>query len=179
MNTVVAPRGGRLSLVASHLSLGDVEMDLAARLGGAQASKSTKHYFDVYQRLRTGLASLPPDAYDLVLIDCPPNFGVVTRSAIAASDHLLVPARPDSLSTLGIDHLLSRLRRFSWEFNKVADLQAETYPGVNKLQPHVLGIVLTMVQYYRGNPISAMASHILHVKNLDVGVPVFDTMVRE
>jgi len=172
----VAVGGGALDLLASHLSLGDIEMDLAARLGGAQAHRSTRYYFDVYQRLATGLASFSPYDYDLVLIDCPPNFGVVTRAAVAACDHLLVPARPDNLSTLGVEHLMSKLGRFVWEYNRVAELQSGTRPAVKRLEPRVLGVVLTMVQYYGGRPTSFLRPHIDQAGSL--GIPLFESMLR-
>ncbi|OAA24677.1 chromosome partitioning protein [Frankia sp. EI5c] len=177
VNSSITHNGGSLGLVASHLSLGDVEMNLAARLGGAAAHRSTRYYFDVYQRLAAGLATLHPHDFDLVLIDCPPNFGVMTRTAIAACDFLLIPARPDELSTLGIEHLLSRLHRFTWEYNRVAGLQSDRHPEVKRLDPQILGIVFTMVQYYGGQPITAMQPHINLVRSLDV--PVFEAMVRE
>ncbi|MCK9876701.1 ParA family protein [Frankia sp. Ag45/Mut15] len=172
----ISAGGGQLDLIASHLALGDVEMDLTARLGGAQAHRSTRHYFDVYQRLSHGLESLDADAYDLVVIDCPPHFGVVTRAAIAACDHVLIPARPDLLSTLGIEHMLGKLSRFVWEFNRVAELQSGLRPAVKKLDPRVLGVVLIMVQYYRGRPTSFLRRHIDQIDEL--GVPVFTAMLR-
>jgi chromosome partitioning protein len=172
----VAERGGSLDLLASHLSLGDIEMNLAAHLGGAQAHRSTRHYFDVYQRLATGLASPGMGDYDLVLIDCPPHFGVMTRAAIAACDHVLIPARPDNFSALGIEHLLGKLRRYVWEYNRVADLQSGVHPAAKRLEPRVLGVVLMMVQYYRGQPTSFLRPHIHQAASL--GVPVFESMVR-
>lgn len=172
----IAARGGTLDLLASHLALGDIEMDLVARLGGAQAHRSTRHYFDVYQRLATGLASFSPNDYDLVLIDCPSNFGVITRAAVAACDHLLVPSRPDNQSTTGIEHLMGKLGRFVWEYNRVAELQFGIRPAVKKLEPRLLGVVLTMVQYYRGRPTSFLRPHIDRAGSL--GIPVFESMLR-
>ncbi|SNQ51918.1 ATPase involved in chromosome partitioning [Frankia canadensis] len=177
VNDRIADGGGRLDLAASHLSLGDVEMNLAARLGGAEVHRSTRHYFDVYLRLNAALATLPAPAYDLVLMDCPPNFGVITRAAVAASDQLLIPARPDELSTLGIEHLQSRLRRYIWEFNRIVDLQSDLHPTVRKLEPVILGVVFTMVQYYGGQPIAALRPYIAQTRQL--GLPVFEAMVRE
>ena len=176
VNAAVAAGGGTLDLLASHLSLGDIEMDLTARLGGARAHRSTRYYFDVYQRLATGLASFSTYDYDLVLIDCPPNFGVITRAAIAACDHLLIPARPDNLSTLGIEHLMSRLGRFVWEYNRVAGLQSGMHPAVKRLEPRVLGVVLMMVQYYGGRPTSFLRPYIHQASGL--GLPVFESMLR-
>jgi chromosome partitioning protein len=175
-NAVIAPSGGTLDLLASHLALGDIEMDLAARLGGAQAHRSTRYYFDVYQRLATGLASFSPYDYDLVLIDCPPAFGAITRAAIAACDHLLIPARPDTLSTLGIEHLMSTLGRFVWEYNRVAELQSGMHPAVKRLEPRILGVVLMMVQYYSGRPTRFLRPHIDQAGSL--GIPVFASMLR-
>lgn len=44
-------------------------------------------------RLRTGLAALPRD-YDLVVIDCPPSIGELTRNALAAVDAAVVVTEP-------------------------------------------------------------------------------------
>ena len=52
-----------------------------------------------------GLLEIKNDEIDVVLIDCPPNFNIVTKNAIVASDAILIPAKPDYLSTLGIDYL--------------------------------------------------------------------------
>lgn len=176
VNDRIASGPGTLDLIASHLSLGDVEMNLAARLGGAEVHRSTRHYFDVYLRLRAAMATLPQPGYDLVLLDCPPNFGVITRAAVAASDQLLIPARPDELSTLGIEHLQSRLHRFVWEFNRIVDLR-QGQGGIRKLQPAILGVVFTMVQLYANRPIAALRPYLTQTRQL--GLPVFDAMVRE
>jgi chromosome partitioning protein len=177
VNDRIAHGSGTLDLIASHLSLGDVEMNLAARLGGAEVHRSTRHYFDVYLRLNAALATLPQPDYDLVLLDCPPNFGVLTRAAVAASHQLLIPARPDELSTLGIEHLQSRLHRFVWEFNRIVDLQSDLRPAVRKLEPIILGVVFTMVQLYANRPIAALRPYLAQTREL--GLPVFDAMVRE
>jgi len=43
--------------------------------------------------LADALEGAPFSGYDVVLIDCPPNFNMVTRTAIVASEHILVPAK--------------------------------------------------------------------------------------
>ncbi|MEX5633722.1 ParA family protein [Parafrankia sp. FMc2] len=173
---VIAEGGGRLDLLGSHTALGDIEMDLVGRLGGAQAHRSTRYYFDVYQQLALGLASFDPSDYDLVILDCPSHFGVITRAAVAACDHLLIPSRPDNQSTLGVEHLMRRLGRFVWEYNRVAELQSGLHPVVKPLEPRLLGVVLTMVQYYRGAPTRFLRPHIEGARQL--GIPVFDAMLR-
>lgn len=44
-------------------------------------------------RLRTGLAALPRE-YDLVVVDCPPSIGELTRNALAAVDAAVVVTEP-------------------------------------------------------------------------------------
>jgi chromosome partitioning protein len=55
------------------------------------------------------------DDYDFVLIDCPPNLGIITLNGIYISDYYLIPSIPDILSTYGIPQILSRIDNFKRE----------------------------------------------------------------
>jgi chromosome partitioning protein len=50
--------------------------------------------------------------YDFILIDCPPNLGIVTLNALNISDYFLIPVIPDLLSTYGIPQILTRVSEF-------------------------------------------------------------------
>lgn len=50
--------------------------------------------------------------YDFILIDCPPNLGLITLNGIYISDYYLIPTIPDILSTYGIPQILSRITQF-------------------------------------------------------------------
>lgn len=52
-------------------------------------------------------------AYDVVLIDCPPNLGCIPLNGLYMSDAYLIPTIPDHLSTYGIPQIVSRVARFS------------------------------------------------------------------
>lgn len=62
--------------------------------------------------LREALREVLPH-YDHVLIDCPPNLGVITLNGIAISRYFLIPVVPDILSTLGVPLVLDRMADFA------------------------------------------------------------------
>lgn len=70
--------------------------------------------------------------FDYVFIDCPPTPSVLTLSAFAASDYVLIPVRPDYYSTLGLPQFLGTLEDFK------SDL-------VDSHKIEVLGVVFTCV----------------------------------
>lgn len=166
---------GQLDLIPSHLGLINVDLELATELGGATLTQSKRNYLKVHRRLADGLADLSDLEYDLVLIDCPPNFNVVTKTAIVASESILIPAKPDYLSTLGIDYLQRSLDQLVSDYNEYAEVDVPTSKS-DPIRPELLGIVFTMVAYYGGQPISTQRPFIAQAKRL--GVPVFDAMVR-
>lgn len=165
---------GKLSLISSHLGLINVDLELATELGGGSIAQSKRNYLRVHQRLANGLQGPGFDEFDLILIDCPPNFNVVTKTAIVASDSVLIPAKADYLSTLGIDYLQRNLTELVADYNEYAthnDASAKT------ISPDVLGVVFTMIQVYANQPISAQRPFIAQTSNL--GVAVFDAFMRE
>lgn len=53
------------------------------------------------------------DDYDIVLIDCPPNLGIITLNGLRMSDGYIIPTIPDVLSTYGIPQIVKRVKEFS------------------------------------------------------------------
>lgn len=51
--------------------------------------------------------------YDFVLIDCPPNLGLVTQNALNISDYFLIPVIPDFMSTYGVPQIIEVVRNFA------------------------------------------------------------------
>ncbi len=52
-------------------------------------------------------------SYDFILIDCPPNMGLITLNGLRISDGYIIPTIPDVLSTYGIPQIISRVNKFS------------------------------------------------------------------
>ena len=53
------------------------------------------------------------DNYDYILIDCPPNMGLITLNGLRISDGYIIPTIPDVLSTYGIPQIISRVNMFA------------------------------------------------------------------
>ncbi|MDR2724641.1 MAG: AAA family ATPase [Candidatus Adiutrix sp.] len=75
-----------ISLLAADMKLSDIQNGLLPK--GQTVSRA------VLARLLGQLKGL----FDLVLIDCPPNFSILTQNALAASHSYIMPAIPDYLS---------------------------------------------------------------------------------
>lgn len=171
----IAGSSGELELICSHLALINVDLELATRLIGGTERDLRNNYLRVHSRLRLGLESLAPRKYDFILIDCPPNFNIVTKTAIAASDYLLVPTKPDYLSTLGIEQLIKHVSELSEIYNRYVKESGDA--GWNAIDPKILGVLFTMIQIRSQQPIFAQQQYIEQVNRLRI--PVLDTFVRE
>lgn len=166
---------GALALIPSHLGLINVDLELATELGGASLKQSKINFLRVHKRLLDGLKAIDGGQFDIVLLDCPPNFNITTKTAIVASDSILIPAKPDYLSTLGIDYLHRNLKQLINDFNEYATLNPEAPEAT--INPAMLGVVFTMIQIYRGEPIAAQRPYMAQTKKL--GVHVFTSYIRE
>jgi chromosome partitioning protein len=161
--------GGCLDLVAAHRDLSELDTALAAQL-----LIDPQHYLTAHRRLREGLAEKEIADYDVALIDCAPNFGLIAKNAVAASDMLLIPTRPDYLSINGIDSLGRKVQAFTQEYNE--QLTAAGDGGAPLGRPPA-AVVFTMVQLHDNQPIEAQRSYISRVEGL--GVPTFATTMRD
>jgi chromosome partitioning protein len=166
---------GQVDMIASHLELINIDLELAMELSGSSLRQSAKNFLKVHGRLAQGLEQVRDKNYEVVLIDCPPNFNIVTKTAIIASDHLLIPTKADYLSTLGISYLVNSLNRLVSDYNEYVrfDEDASRRP----IYPIVLGVIFNMVQVYGDEPIMTQRDYMNRVKKLKM--PVFETYLRD
>jgi chromosome partitioning protein len=174
INDRLAARGGRVDAIYSHLGLINVDLELATNIGGATLAQAKKNFLKIHRRLADGLSVFGKDDYDLVLIDCPPNFNIVTKTAIIASDYILVPARPDYLSTMGIDYLMTSVNRLVGDYNEFAAL--EQGEKVAAIKPKLLGVVFTMIQEYGEKPMAAQRAFMS--KHHAAGLSVYNSYIK-
>jgi chromosome partitioning protein len=166
---------GQLDMICSHLGLINVDLELATKLGGASLVQAKKNFLTIHRRLAEGVAALDQTSYDVLLIDCPPNFNIVTKTAIIASDYILVPARPDYLSTLGIDYLIRSVNGLIKDYNDFAAV--EHGEKTSKIDPKILGVVFTMIQEYANGPIQSQRPFMDKVKQMK-GLTVFPHYIK-
>lgn len=114
----------RVDLLPSSLDLIDVQDTLAT------APKGKFYASTPVDILRLAVKPVVEN-YDFVLIDCPPNLGIITLNGLRISEHYIIPTVPDVLSTYGIPQIIKRVANFS------TDVGEDISP---------LGIVITKFQ---------------------------------
>ncbi len=105
---------GSISILPASIDLSGAEMELSNEVG--------RELF-----LKTALKDAVN--YDFCIIDCPPNFGLLTLNALTASQEVLVPMLAEFFSLKGLDKLL----------NLVDTVNCRINPSVS-----VTGILVTM-----------------------------------
>ncbi len=84
------------------------------------------------------------EVYDVVIIDCAPTESVLTESAYLVADYILIPVRPEFLSTIGLPLLERSLNEF-----------ALLHPGES---PDILGIAFNAISEYSPEEITSRTS---------------------
>jgi chromosome partitioning protein len=89
---VKAPAAVHDGIVPANLTLAEAELSLAGKMGRELV-------------LRKALKPLD-DAYDIILVDCPPNLGLLTVNALVAADYALLSAEAQYFALQGVEQAL-------------------------------------------------------------------------
>jgi chromosome partitioning protein len=98
-----------LSLAPSHIRLTGAEVELVTMM-------SREH------RLKETLKPVR-DAFDYIILDCPPSLGLLTLNALTAADSVLIPIQCEYYALEGLGKLLNTLKLVQRHLNP--DLQIE------------------------------------------------------
>ena len=132
-----------LSIVSSEVDLSGAEIELI-------------EFEDRLFRLKTCIVG-HLEAFDYVLIDCPPALGLLTVNALNAADAVLVPLQCEFFALEGVSHLVRTIDRIKKAYNPELEIQ---------------GIVLTMFDS-RNNLSYAVATDVREF----FGDIVYDTVI--
>lgn len=103
-----------VDIVPSSIILGKLQRELLNRFGR--------------ERILAKSISKVKKKYDYILIDCPPNLGILTINSLAASDEIIIPVQAEPFALQGLQSLIETIELIKEDIN-------------NKLS--ILGLVLT------------------------------------
>lgn len=95
LNAIIRNQAPNFDIAPSSMVLSTLEQELAGEIGRES-------------RLNDALAEArEKESYDYILIDCPPNLGLLTINAIRAAHEVIVPVEASRFSLEGVSQLLS------------------------------------------------------------------------
>lgn len=106
-NVIQRTRWENLSVLPSSEDLATVELNALIKGRGV----NTKSLAELCEVLAED------DAFDYVLIDCPPSFPPQTLAALAAADDIVVPMTPDRFAVMGLRDV-ERSTQGAWQVNR-------------------------------------------------------------
>lgn len=155
----------KLDLLSSHLELINIDVELAGSISGVTRTQLAAKFLKLHSYLKKEIEKMSDD-YDLVLIDCPPNFYVMVKNALLASDYYIVPAKLDYLSTLGVSELRKKIEEFLSQYDEYRLLLNDN--RYQQVSLSLLGIVPNMVSILKGDElIKAQADYMEELKKED------------
>jgi len=90
---IIKNTGVTFDVAPSSIVLSTLEQELAGEIGRESRLWETLNDFD--------------KKYDYVLIDCPPNLGILTINAIRASNEIIIPVEASRFSLEGVSQIVS------------------------------------------------------------------------
>ena len=103
----------QIGLLPGDLALSEREDDLSAQWPKCLGNNHRAfRVTTAFARLIEHACSISPGEVDMVLIDVGPNLGAINRSALIASDYLVIPLAPDLFSLQGLHNMGPTLRKW-------------------------------------------------------------------
>jgi chromosome partitioning protein len=175
VNAVIAKDGGgALDLLASDVLLFKLDLDVA------RASTHMDVDQELFRRRRALLDALSETTfprYDYVLLDCPPNFGLLAQSALVASRDVIMPTRADYLSTIGLDSLYSAIHEFRMDYGRQAQKYGGRHAG-GALDNGEYVVVYTMINFRNQRP-EPSHQYYMEMVRRDLHIPALTSVMRQ
>jgi len=129
LDTVIVDVSDKIDIAPSSIVLSALEQKLATERHDART-----------ERLSAALETLPP-LYDYVLIDCPPNVGLLTFNALRAASEVIVPLETSFFAIDGVQKLLETIGLLSERIGHDLDVRVlpTLYDGRTRYARQTLG----------------------------------------
>lgn len=166
-----------LHFVSSDFNLTYINNLLATYLSySIKPINSIINYLNLYNKLKNDLSAYNIN-YDVVLLDCPPNFDIITKMAITASDSYIIPTKMNEMSVVGIPTLMSNINAHINEYNQYLNLWGLYFnKEVNNINhPNCLGVIANMLNPHN---IETERNTMINLIN-GLHINIFDTRIRE
>ena len=132
------------------------------------------------EQLLAKLISRVEERYELIILDCPPTESLFTWAAYLASDYILVPVKPEYLSSIGVSLLVNSMQEFKRRYEDhnlelagiVFNATTEYAPEEITSKAAVKGIAQERGWYVFQNEVSYSRSY---PKGAREGQPIFRT----
>ena len=117
--SIIKTKSKNLSLLPAYLNLAGVDMELIEL---ERRAKEIGAHFNRVTRLKEELGKVK-NAYDFILIDCPPSLGILTTNALAAADSVLIPVQCEYFALEGIMQLINTIMLAQRKVNPNLDIE--------------------------------------------------------
>lgn len=91
LSDCIVPLKDNLDICTSRLDLSQMEIEM---IGRSMRETILNRALDKYK-----------ENYDYILLDCPPQLGILTINALACSDYVIIPVKTDYLAYRGVELL--------------------------------------------------------------------------
>jgi chromosome partitioning protein len=101
---ILATETAGIDIAPAHIDLASTEGELFTALGREQILR---------EALRDAI-----DPYDYVLIDCPPNLGLLTVNGLVAADSVIIPVQTQYYAMKGLNNLVKVINAIRLKLNR-------------------------------------------------------------
>ncbi len=107
-DVILKTKYDNLSIIPTHTTLARAEYELG---------NTEKGEYIMREKMKT-----VRDAYDYIIIDCPPSLGMLTVNAMTASDGVIIPMQCEFFALEGLSQLMFTISRIKQHYNSALNV---------------------------------------------------------
>lgn len=166
LEEIIQNLGENFDIAPSSIVLSTLEQELSGEIG------RESRLLDILKNFKNN--------YDYILIDCPPNLGILTINAIRAASEIIIPVEASRFSLEGVSQLTSIINLIRERLNHSVDFRILVSNFDSRLQHS-----FTMLKKIKTDYKDKLFSNIIHVnvklkeaQNAGLNILAFDKYCR-